>query len=215
MAQTLRPRTAGDRATQRWEMPELVLRSPGATWDLARWELLPEDGNRYEVIDGVLYMTTAPSSYHQYITKQIARVLLSQIDDAGVGETLWAPIGVIMPGCEPVQPDLVVVRAADRNIFQDRRIRGVPALIIEILSPSNSDQDLDVKRKAYAAAGLAEYWIVRPEERDLLLCSQPTQSLAAYLQTDHIPPDGELVSPTLPIKARIASFFTGAPDPTP
>lgn len=84
MAQT----TGVDHVIERWELPELVLRSPGATWDLALWETLPNDGNRYEVIDGVLYMTTAPSTYHQYITKQIARVLLAKIDDAGLGETL-------------------------------------------------------------------------------------------------------------------------------
>lgn len=76
-----------------------------------------------------------------------------------------------MPGCDPVQPDLVVVRVADRDIFQNRRIRGIPALIVEILSPSNPDQDLDVKRKVYAPAGLPEYWIVHPAERDVLVCS--------------------------------------------
>ena len=53
-------------------LPELALRSPEADWDRARWETLPDDGNRYEVIDGVLYMTTAPSSFHQWIIRQIA-----------------------------------------------------------------------------------------------------------------------------------------------
>lgn len=215
MARNVMPSGAAERATQRWELAGLMLRSPDATWDLARWELLPDDGNRYEVIDGVLYMTTAPSSYHQYITKQIARLLLAQIDDLGHGETLWAPIGVIMPGCEPVQPDLVVVRAADREMFRDRRIRGIPALLVEILSPSNPDQDLDVKRKAYARAGLPEYWIVRPAEQDLLVYSQPDPALASYLQTDHVAPDGELRSRTLPVRGPIAPLFSGAPDPTP
>jgi Uma2 family endonuclease len=210
-----RTTTAADHVTQRWELPDLVLRSPAATWNLARWETLPNDGNRYEVIDGVLYMTTAPSTYHQYITKQIARVLLAQIDDGGVGETLWAPVGVIMSGCDPVQPDLVVVRTTDRSMFQNRRIRGVPALIVEILSPSNPDQDLGVKRTAYARAGVPEYWIVRPAERDVLICSQPDQTLEAYLQTEHVRPDDTLVSPTLPVRVPIAQFFGGAPDPTP
>ena len=205
---TLRP------PTYRWELPELVLRSPDASWNLARWETLPADGNRYEVIDGVLYMTTAPSTFHQWITKQIAQVLLAQIDDAGIGETFWAPIGLIMPGCDPVQPDLVVVRTADRHLFHDRRIRGVPALIIEILSPSNPDQDLDTKRKAYARAGLPEYWIVRPAERDVLLCTEPDPAIADYLQATHIAPDAELHSPTLPIRTPIDRFFAGAPDPT-
>jgi hypothetical protein len=84
-------------------MPELVLRSPEADWDRARWETLPDDGNRYEVIDGVLYMTTAPSTFHQWIIRQIVRVLFRQIDDVGIGVTIWSPIGVFMPGCDPVQ----------------------------------------------------------------------------------------------------------------
>ena len=68
MAQTLSPADAPARTTYRWELPDLVLRSPEATWNFARWETLPADGNRYEVIDGVLYMTTAPKylpSIHQ------------------------------------------------------------------------------------------------------------------------------------------------------
>ena len=214
MAQTLTPVVAPTHTTHRWELPDLVLRSPDASWNLARWETLPADGNRYEVIDGVLYMTTAPSTFHQYITKQIARVLLTQVDDAGIGETFWAPLGLIMPGCDPVQPDLVVVRSADRHLFHDRRIYGVPALVVEILSPSNPDQDLDVKRKAYAHADLPEYWIVRPAERDLIVCSQPDPMQEVYLQADHVRPDGELHSPTLPVHAPIVSFFAGAPDPT-
>ena len=66
-------------------LPELALRSHDAAWDRTRWEQLPEDGNRYEVIDGVLYMTTAPSYFHQWIIRQIVRILFTHIDDAGVG----------------------------------------------------------------------------------------------------------------------------------
>src|SRR6478672_1540958 len=69
------PTNRNDRIGRRREMavstmlPELVLRSPEADWDRARWETLPDDGNRYEVIDGVLYMTTAPSNFHQWIIR--------------------------------------------------------------------------------------------------------------------------------------------------
>ena len=200
-------------AGARWELPDLVLRSPHADWDLARWETLPADGNRYEVIDGVLYVTTAPSSFHQFVTKQIARVLLAQIEDRGLGDVFWAPIGVIMPGCTPVQPDLVVVDAAERHIFHDRRIQGVPALIVEILSPSNAEQDLEDKRKAYARSGVPEYWIVRPAERDMFVLSEPDGSSADFFARTHVPPGGVLDSPTLPIHTTIAGFFDGAPDP--
>src|SRR4029078_2363463 len=107
-------------------IPKLVLRSPAATLDYARWEQLPDDGNRYEVIDGVLYMTTAPSYFHQWITRQVSLALIEQLDRSGFGLTTWAPIGLFMPGCDPVQPDIVMIQTSDLDIIHDRRIFGVP-----------------------------------------------------------------------------------------
>lgn len=195
-------------------LPALALRSPEADWDRVRWETLPDDGNRYEVIDGVLYMTTAPSSFHQWIIRQIVRALFRNIDDAGIGITTWAPIGLFMPGCDPVQPDILVVRNTDLEMFQDSRIYGIPALLIEVLSPSNPNQDTRVKRGAYARAGVPEYWIVRPSSRDALVCSRPDAALGDYAQVQHVAADAELSSPTLPIQASLAEFFAGAPDTT-
>ena len=195
-------------------LPALVLRSPDASWSRARWEQLPDDGNRYEVIDGVLYMTTAPSYFHQWIIRQITRMLFAQIDDTGVGTTLWSPIGVFMPSCDPVQPDLLVIRTADLPMIHDRRIYGVPALLIEVLSPGNAEKDTDIKRKAYARAGVLEYWIVRPASRDVLVYTSPDVALGDYSQSQKIAPNDELISPTLPIRTAISSFFAGAPDTT-
>lgn len=196
------------------ELPELTLRSPDATWNRAKWELLPDDGNRYEVIDGVLYMTTAPSAFHQWIIRQIFLAFHRQIDSSGIGVTLWSPIGVFMPGCDPVQPDLIVVRTADLAIIHDRRIFGIPALLVEVLSPTNAEKDTITKRRAYARAGVPEYWIVRPESRDVLVCTQPDTTLGDYAQSQLVAPDAELVSPTLPFRAQIQGFFAGAPDTT-
>jgi Uma2 family endonuclease len=128
--------------------------------------------------------------------------------------TLWFPLGLFMPGCDPVQPDLVVVRTENLHIIHDRRITGIPALLIEVLSPSNPTQDTRTKRKAYARAGVPEYWIVRPASRDLLLCTQPDAALGDYASSDLIAPDGTLVSPTLPVHTPIARFFADAPDTT-
>ena len=83
-------------------VPELFLRSVDATWDEARWETLDHDGNyRYEVIDGVLYMSTSPSPYHQWITSQTSDVLKEQLQRKGLGIVLWAPVGLFMPGTRP------------------------------------------------------------------------------------------------------------------
>src|SRR5438874_12262053 len=107
-------------------LPELALRSQDGGWDRRRWEQLPDDGNRYEVIDGVLYMTTAPSSFHQWIVNRLEHYITIPAEDQGVAFAFTAPIGVIMPGCDPAQPDFVVVLASRTSIFREGRIRGVP-----------------------------------------------------------------------------------------
>ena len=195
-------------------LPELTLRSHDATWNRARWEALPADGNRYEVLDGVLYMSTAPSFFHQWVVRQTLLALHEQIDRPGLGTTIMAPIGVFMPGCEPVQPDLLVVAAADREIIRAGRIEGVPALIVEVQSPSSVGYDDRVKRQAYARAGVPEYWIVRPARRDVLLCSRSDATLGDFAQTRLVAPGEELVSPTLTVRLPVDTLFANAPDAT-
>lgn len=194
--------------------PELVTRSLDASWNYARWSQLPDDGNRYEVIDGVLYLTTTPSFFHQWIVSRITRMLQTQIEDTGAGIVAFAPIGLLMPGCDPVQPDIIVVRSEDRGMIHDRRINGVPALIVEVLSPSNAEKDTAIRRAVYARAGLPEYWIVRPAERDVIVLNRPDLASGLYLQSLNVGPAEELHSPTLPFRAAIAGFFAGLPDET-
>lgn len=194
--------------------PELGLRSHDATWNRARWETLPADGNRYEIIDGVLYVSTAPRSFHQWIVQHLFLTLHRQIDETGVGLTFLAPIGVFMPGCDPVQPDITVVRAADRGLFRGGRIEGVPALLIEVLSHSTASVDTVVKRRAYARAGLPEYWIVRPATRDVLVLTRPDEARGDHAEEQLAARDGELRSPTLPVRLRVSELFAGAPDTT-
>ena len=80
-------------------LPELVLRSPEADWDRARWETLPDDGNRYEVIDGVLYMTTAPSFFHQWIVQRLIRLVGIPAKDQELAYFVTAPIGKTFASC--------------------------------------------------------------------------------------------------------------------
>jgi Uma2 family endonuclease len=194
---------------------EFVMRSLDASWDYARWEQLPADGNRYEVIDGALYMTTAPSFFHQWIVQRLIRLVGIPAEDAHTAYSATAPIGVLMPGCDPVQPDFVLVRTANAGIIADRRIRGIPDLVAEVLSPSNPEQDTDIKRGAYARAGVPEYWIVRPQSRDVLVCWEPDADLGDFSQVRLIHSTEALVSPTLEgVSLRVADLFAGAPDTT-
>jgi Uma2 family endonuclease len=193
---------------------ELFLQSSDRGWHRQRWEQLPDDGNRYEVIDGVLYMATSPSFFHEWVVRALLFGVYNQIDKPELGWTMSSRVGVFMPGCDPVQPDLVVVLRQQQNLIHDGRIYGVPNLIAEVLSPSHPDLDTRIKRAAYARAGLPEYWLVRPASRDALVCSQPDAALADFTRSELVPSDGELVSHTLPVRLRVADLFAGAPDTT-
>jgi len=194
--------------------PEFALRSLTDDWTLARWEQLPDDGNRYEVISGVLYMSTVPSLFHQWISQRVFLFLQRDLVEVAGGVAFFGPLGVVMPHNDPVQPDVLYLRATDRELMHDRRIYGVPALLVEILSPSNTELDLLFKRASYAGAGVPEYWIVRPATRDLLLLSDPDPARRDYRRETLVPAAGELVSPTLPLRTPIARFFADAPDTT-
>jgi Uma2 family endonuclease len=135
---------------------------PQITWDDVRQ--LPDDGNRYEAIDGALYMTPAPSVRHQTISFRLERELARLLVDPGHGQLLHAPIGVRFPATqEGVQPDILFVSNERRGIIAPDELKGAPDLVVEILSPSTATRDRDLKRRLYERQGVAEYWIVDPD----------------------------------------------------
>jgi Uma2 family endonuclease len=131
----------------------------------------------------------------------------------GLGYAAAAPIGVLMPGCQPVQPDFVVVLKENASIIRDRRIRGVPSLIVEVLSPSNAIYDEETKFEAYARAGLPEYAIVDPRSRTLILYRLNAQ--AAYNAPQVFEETDQATFNCLPtLSLPVAELFAGAPDTT-
>ncbi len=121
-------------------------------WTYADWERLGDDGIRYEIIAGVLYMTTAPSFFHQWIIRRFDQYQYIGVpaEERGLGFAATAPVGLLMPGCDPVQPNFVVVLKKNAAIIRDRRIRGVPDLIVEVISPGSAAYDEGIKLEAYA-----------------------------------------------------------------
>jgi len=187
---------------------DFLLRSVDKDWTADDWERLPHDsGYRFEIIHGVLYMSTAPSPFHQWISRQSFLVLNDQIDNRGLGLTLTSPIGLFMPGSQPVQPDLLVLAPEDRALIHEGRLETIPLLLVEILSPSNPEHDLVTKVELYASAGVPEYWVFRPAERDVLVHSDPDPTNGVYRQVVQVPRDGELVSPTLPCRVPVTRFY--------
>jgi Uma2 family endonuclease len=191
---------------------ELLLTSRDASWNYEKWERLPNDGNRYEVIDGVLYMSTAPGFSHQRVIVRLSLLIGAPLEARGGYVMATAPIGVIMPGCDPVQPDFLLIRTERTEIIAaDGRIRGVPDLLAEVLSPNNPELDTAIKRAVYARAGVPEYWILRPATRDVLVCHQPDAVLGDFTEVHLFDGDAELTSPTLPIEVPVAHLFQDGP----
>jgi Uma2 family endonuclease len=195
------------------DTPELTLRSLDATWNYARWEKLPDDGNRYEVINGVLYMTTAPSFFHQWVVKRFDRFVGTVAEELGLAIGIGSPVGLLMPGCDPVQPDYVLILKEHFDIINDRRIRGVPDLLVEVLSPGTIANDEEIKFNAYARAGVPEYVIIDPATRTLrhyrLALPDNYGDPQIFHETDTVTFD---CLSTIPLS--IASLFAGAPDTT-
>ena len=190
---------------------ELQMRSTDASWCYEKWERLPDDGNRYEVIDGVLYMSTAPGVRHQRVVMRLDRRIGFPLESQGIVIALVSPVGLLMPGADPVQPDFLLIRSERADIISDDdRIRGVPDLIAEVLSPSHPELDMVVKRAAYARAGVSEYWILRPETRDVLVYSEPDETVTDFTSVQRFSVDSELVSPTLTIRFAVAALFEDA-----
>ena len=124
---------------------------------------LPDDGNRYEAIDGELYVTPAPSIRHQRIAKRLFLALVELLEKPGHGEVFFAPTGVEFPATEEgVQPDLLFVSHERTGILAEPWVQGAPDLVVEILSPTTAHRDRGVKRKLYERQGVSEYWIVDP-----------------------------------------------------
>lgn len=125
---------------------------------VADLDLLPDDGNRYELDDGVLVVSPAPALNHQFVLHRLSIVLEQARSDAFL--VLPGP-GVEMTKYQYRIPDLVVVRI-DSVGFEDLSVTKPPVLAIEIASPSTAMYDRNRKKDVYAGFGIASYWIVTP-----------------------------------------------------
>ena len=118
----------------------------------------PDDGKQYELLDGELFVTPAPSPFHQRVSKRLQRQLERYFEERRPGEVFNAPLDVILTPQDVVEPDIVVV--TDSQQISTRGIEGAPALVVEVLSPSTADRDRTLKSKRYEANGVLHYWIV-------------------------------------------------------
>lgn len=137
-------------------------------WRYEDYLRLPDDGRRYEIIEGVLYVANAPSYAHQLAVYKLARYLGDFVEVNRLGVVLGAPFEVHLSELSrPVQPDVLFLRN-DQKPSEDAQIFvGAPTLIVEVISPSSIRVDRKVKFDLYEATGVAEFWLVDPKTRSI------------------------------------------------
>lgn len=141
-------------------MPETAQR-----WTAAMVRALPNDGKRYETIDGELFVTPAPSFDHQDAVLRFLRPILEYLERTGAGYPAFSPADIEFDEETLVQPDLFVVPLVDGR--RPRRWSDIERLLlaVEVLSPSTARADRTVKRRLFQRVGVPEYWIVDVEAR--------------------------------------------------
>jgi Uma2 family endonuclease len=163
---------------------------------IADLEATPDDGNRYELIEGELHVSTAPSYLHQTILLNIGEAFRRYLRKHPVGEIVPG-IGVIFDDFSGVIPDLVFFTMERKgHILTGGRLSAAPDIAIEIVSPgaSNERRDRYLKRQLYSTHGVGEYWIVDPG----------TRSVEIYQKLDET---GFVLAENLQIGDELASAF--------
>ncbi|CAN5310998.1 Uma2 family endonuclease [soil metagenome] len=156
---------------------------------------LPDDGTRYQLIEGELHMAPSPNRKHQLIAGEIFYALRQHLGEKGKNELYLAPFDVQLSDTTVVQPDICYFSKKRASRLTHHGAEGAPDLVVEILSPSNAHLDLGVKREIYARSGVEELWIVDPEADELRVydlaagAQSPTATLTAgdTLQTRLLP----------------------------
>ncbi len=123
---------------------------------------LLSDDRRYEVIDGELFVTPAPTPFHQIVVMRLARLLEDHVAGGRLGRVLVAPCDVVLSQHDVLQPDIFFVPAGRGEIIGEKSIGGAPDVVVEVLSPSTESRDRVAKAKRYATFGVREMWLVDP-----------------------------------------------------
>jgi Uma2 family endonuclease len=142
----------------------MAMPAPVTEWTLEKLHALPDDGKRYELVDGELLVSPSPSLRHQGVVEELHLLLGPWARQHGF-EVHFAPCAVTFSPRRELQPDLFVVPQVEGRRISDPRELTRLVLAVEVLSPSTARFDRQTKRRVYLDQGVAEYWIVDPDGR--------------------------------------------------
>jgi len=164
---------------------------------VADLDLMPDDGNRYELIEGELSVSRAAGLTHQGVSGELFLSLGVYLKVNPIGK-VFAAAGVVFDDLNGVIPDLVYFSNERRKLIASgERITGAPDLVVEILSPGSENERRDrlAKRELYGKFGVQEYWILDPAQRCVEVYRHDGKTL---MPVGVLGPESDLTTPLLP-----------------
>lgn len=179
-------------------------------WTSRDLETMPDDGKRYEVIEGNLYVSKQPHLNHQIVCVKITTLLELWSEQTRLGTPIYTP-GIIFAGDEDVVPDVVWISHERLAIAlePDGKLHSAPELVVEVLSPGeiNERRDRETKLKLYSRRGVMEYWIANWRTRQIEIYRRDE---AVLKQVKTVYADDILQSPFLPgFRCQVREIFAG------
>ena len=169
--------------TQRWTRSELAR--------------LPDDGNRYEVLDGQLFVTPLPAVPHQVIATRILVLLVPYVERHSLGIVVGP--GSVIVGDDELQPDVAVFPVTLSRGEQEWDALPRPLLVVEVLSRTTRRRDLELKRRAYQAWGIPTYWVIDRFESQALVWSPSNGEPAVVTHALHWQPRQDVDALVVPL----------------
>ena len=168
---------------------------------------MPDDGQRYEIIEGELIAYPPSTAGHQRILGRLLRVLGNFERETGQGEVMLAPFDVVLGRHDVVKPDLLFIGSEQGRVSgDDIKFQGVPDLVVEVCSSTSRRIDLVRKMALYARSGVPEYWIADPERRILVINKLQGEEYVPVAPDD----GGWIASPGLAgLRVDSSMIFTG------
>jgi Uma2 family endonuclease len=188
------------------ERIEMSMPSSANQWTLEDLERLPDDGNKYEVVHGELFVTPAPGQPHEIVSARLTRLLDPYVAEHGLG-LVFRPRAVVRSVDSEVEPDLMI-RAqgeASPNRWQDA---PTPILVVEVISPTTRRRDHMQKRDFYEEIGVPEYWIADIDERSVRV-ARPNRDDSVATETLVWTPRADLPPLVISLVELFAGLRTG------
>jgi Uma2 family endonuclease len=197
--------TTTSQNTQMITLADWVAGPKQGEWTYSTYAALPDNGQRYEIVNGVLVMPPSPDGPHQDAALRIGHYLLVHVEFAGLGKVRISPADVELSPNNVYQPDVFVVLKEHMDRVRTKRVVGSPDLVIEVASPSTAVYDRLTKYETYERFGVPEYWIARDDARTievLVLENGKYRSLGVFSGQETLP---SRIVPNLPV--QVDQFF--------